>query len=64
MKKNWRLLCRKLLIKWLEFRYRNQSENVCCCGGDLRFCKPSSCEATGRSLKEYVISSEVKRRLP
>ena len=59
-----RLWRRALLTKWLRFRYRNQDDMVCCCGDDMRLGARYGCIASCRSMKEYVITSEVDRRIP
>lgn len=46
--------------KQLEFHYRNQSDTECCCGGTVG-CNMGTCNATCRSMKEYVITSQIER---
>lgn len=56
-------LRRATLKRWLEFKYRHQDPDVCCCGDDMyRGKSPWSCPATCRSLKEYVIECELEKR--
>lgn len=62
LKLQWKLLRRAVLKRWLEFRYRNQDDNVCCCGGYIyERGRKVNCEFPCRSLKEYTIEQELKR---
>lgn len=61
LKVKYRALRRAALKRWLEFRYRNQDGNTCCCGSDLGkggdICHHGGC----RSMKDYVIEKELER---
>ncbi len=53
---------RWILTKLLEFKYRNQEATECCCGRTVGDCGNNYGNGC-RSMKEYVITSEVNRRL-
>lgn len=60
-------LKRLVLKRWLEFKYRHQDPDVCCCGNDMYRgydpgVVPIHCQASCRSLKDYVIEKELERR--
>lgn len=54
-------LHRLLLKLWLKFKYRNQDDDVCCCGGYVSGGRPYLCEGQCRSLKEYTITKELEK---
>jgi len=57
-KKSFYVWCRKL---WLNWKYRHYDPDVCCCGCMMgeggSICHHGGC----RSMKEYVITSELKK---
>lgn len=58
----YRKLRRAVLKRWLEFRYRNQDDDTCCCGDDMNYAHPGlSCPGCCLSMKEYVIEKELER---
>lgn len=65
LKKWWKGKKRTMLTKWLRFKYRNQDDSTCCCGGTINEDSIGiSCNATCKSMKEWVIEEEVRRRVP
>lgn len=62
LKMKWRNMRVAVFRMWLEFRYRNQDGETCCCGSQIGkggdICYHGGC----RSMKDYVIEKEIERR--
>lgn len=55
-----------IFCKWLSYMLRNEDENVCCCGEDMRSGGYPGCPVPCRSQKDYTFVMSVnayKRRI-
>ncbi len=48
-------------IAWFyDIMFEEYDEDICCCGGDLRHCRPWSCGATGVAMRDHAISTSIR----